>query len=191
MSARLFLSLVAGLLFMASFVPFIVAMVRRKTQPTRASWIIWFLVDFITFGGMWVAGTINSQIVAAVIGTSIIVILSRTYGKSGWSTLDSVCLACALITLGVWQRTGDPSLAILLSAGTNTIGAIPTIASAWENPLREPKVGWAMGTAACVLTVFLIPAWTVADAAQPLTFLVVNTGILSILLFRRAPVPHL
>jgi hypothetical protein len=47
------LSVLAGLLFVAAFVPYIRAILRKETKPSKASWIIWASMDTILLIGMF------------------------------------------------------------------------------------------------------------------------------------------
>lgn len=62
------LSVLAGLLFIAGFIPYIRAILRKETKPAKASWIIWASLDTITIAGMYAKDTVNGQILGAVIG---------------------------------------------------------------------------------------------------------------------------
>lgn len=68
MPFRSVLSLLAGVLFVAGFVPYIRAIVRGQTKPAKASWIIWATLDTITIAGMYAKDAVNGQILGAVLG---------------------------------------------------------------------------------------------------------------------------
>jgi hypothetical protein len=178
------LSLIAGILFIIAFIPYIIAIVRRQTRPSKASWLIWAALDTIVLAGMYAEHTMNGQIIGATVGAWIIFVLSIKYGTSGWSRLDLFCLAGAVIGIGFWQTFNDPTLGILISCGVAILGSMPTFKSAWKNPAQEDKLAWTIFWLSCVCALAAIPAWTVADAAQPIAFSVIESTMMVILYIR-------
>jgi len=175
------LFVLSGILFIAGFVPYIISILHKETKPAKASWIIWVALDTITFAGMLVKETANGQIIGAVIGGWLTVILALKYGISGWSKLDKFCLGGAILGIVLWQTFDDPVLGILTSQGATFLGSIPTFLSAWKDPSRENKFAWTIFFASCVCAVIAIPHWTLADATQPITFFVVESTMMYIL----------
>lgn len=176
------LTVVAGILFFAGFVPYILAILRGETKPAKASWIIWGSLDTIALAAMYAKGALNGQIVGAVLGAWVIVALAMRYGTPGWKKLDIVCLGGAVLGIVLWQTFNDPLLGIITSQVVTLIGALPTWRSAWQDPSKEDKLAWTIFWLSCVVAVVAIPAWTLQDAAQPMTFFTIET-IMMILLF--------
>jgi len=52
------LSVLAGLLFVVGFVPYIRAILQKETKPAKATWLIWASLDTITFVGMFFKDTV-------------------------------------------------------------------------------------------------------------------------------------
>ena len=184
MHGRSILSVLAGLLYVAAFVPYIRAILRKETQPAKASWIIWASLDTITLAGMLAKHTVNGLIVGAIIGAWMVVILTLKNGKSGWSRLDKFCLGGAVLGIVLWGISGNPTFGIVTSLSVVFLGSFPTFASAWNDPSKEDRTAWTIFFIACVVAMFAIPARTLADTAQPVTFLVIETIMVSILYLR-------
>ena len=85
-------SILAGLLIIVGYIPYINAILRKKTTPARATWLIWAFLDIITFVGMYTANAMNGQILAACVGASIVSLLSLKYGMPGWTNTDKFCI---------------------------------------------------------------------------------------------------
>ncbi|MBI4992462.1 MAG: hypothetical protein HZB99_04575 [Candidatus Harrisonbacteria bacterium] len=180
------LSAVAGLLFIAAFVPYIRAILLGETKPAKSSWLIWASLDTITLAGMYAKDTVNGQILGAVIGAWVVVALALKYGTPGWTKLDKFCLAGAVLGIVLWQAFSNPVLGIMTSLSVVFLGSIPTFMSAWTDPSREDKLAWTIFWVSCVCAVIAIPQWTLADAAQPVTFFAIETIMMYILYVR----PH-
>jgi len=175
------LSVVAGLLFLAGFFPYILAILRGQTKPAKASWIIWASLDTITLLGMYAKDAVNGQIVGAVLGVWIVVALAIKYGKPGWTKLDRLCLVGAVIGIVLWQAFSNPVLAILTSQSVVFLGSIPTFVSAWHDPSKEDRIAWTIYWLSCVAAVIAIPSWTLQDTAQPITFFTIETIMMYLL----------
>jgi cation transport ATPase len=171
-------------LFIAAFVPYIRAILRKETQPAKASWIIWASLDTITFAGMLAKHSVNGQIVGAICGAWTVVVLALKYGKSGWTLLDKLCLGGAVLGIVLWQAFSNPVLGIVTSLSVVFVGSFPTFASAWHDPSKEDRTAWTIFFISCVVAMFAIPAATLADAAQPSTFFLIETIMVSILYLR-------
>lgn len=178
------LTTLAGLLMMAGFVPYIWAILRKEAKPAKASWVIWATLDTITLAGMIAKGSVNGQLIGAIIGAYITVGLALKFGKPGWTRLDRACLGGAVLGIALWAITANPVAGIATSCGVIFLGSIPTFVSAWEDPTRENTLAWTLYWLSCVCALAAIPAWTLADALQPITFTAVETTMMVILLVR-------
>ncbi len=178
------LTFLAGVVFLAGFFPYIIAILRRQTKPAKTSWIIWLALDLIVLLGMYAKGSVNGQLIGAVAGATIVTGLALIYGTSGWTKLDKRCLGGAALGIALWLAFDEPNLGIVVSSAVAFMGSWPTFTSAWENPGKEDKLAWTIWTASCVMQLFAIPAWTVQDALQPLTFSVIEFTMVFIIFVR-------
>jgi len=178
------LSLLSGILQVAGFFPYGYATIKGRTKPAKASWLIWAVLDTITLVGMYAANSLNGQIIGAVVGVWVIVALAFNYGKPGWAMLDVVCLAGGAFGIALWQMFDNPTLAIVTSLTVVAIGAIPTITNAFVHPEEEDRIAWLLYTLAAVAAIFAIPKWDLDNAAQPITFFVVEAIMMWLLWVR-------
>ncbi len=185
MPSKALLSMLSGVVFLLAFVPYIRAIIKGETKPSKMSWLIWGCLDVITLLAMYAQHSVNGQIIGAVCGAFVVFILAMKYGKSGWTKLDMFCLSGAIIGIVLWQTMSNPNLGILASAVTAIIGSIPTFVNAWKNPEQENFTAWTIFWISCVLAMFAIPQWTIADATQPIFFTVIETAMMFILIIRR------
>lgn len=178
------ISIIAGVLFIIGFIPYIYTILKKETKPVRVSWIIWAILDIITLLGMYYEHAVNGQMLGAVIGSIAVTILSLKYGVPGWTKMDKFCLAGAIIGIALWQTFDNPKLGIIASCIAGFIGSVPTFASAWEDSSRENKFAWGVFWISCIFAVIAIPKRTLADAAAPLTFLAIESIMMFILFVR-------
>ncbi|MDB4978846.1 MAG: hypothetical protein JWM56_1032 [Candidatus Peribacteria bacterium] len=178
------LSMASGILFLVSFLPYIRGILRGETKSSKASWIIWASLDTISLCGMYAKGTLNGQIIGAVLGAWVVVALALRYGVSGWTKLDVICLIGAVLGIFLWWLSNEPTVGILTSAIVVVLGSFPTFVTAWRNPLHENKVAWTIMFISCICALIAVPQWTLADAAQPVAFTIVETTMIFLLWIR-------
>ncbi|MFA6603957.1 MAG: hypothetical protein WCT10_03925 [Patescibacteria group bacterium] len=178
------LSVISGLMFFAASVPYIRAILKGRTKPSKASWLIWAGLDSIVLVGMIAQHTLNGQIIGAVLVSWMTALLALKYGQTGWTTLDKLCLGGAVLGLALWQTFSNPLLGLAASLAMIFIGAIPTFVSAWRDPNGEDRSTWMLFWLSCVAALFAIPDWTLADAAQPIIFTMIDTTMVYLLFVR-------
>lgn len=184
MHLKSILSVLAGVLFVVAYVPYIRTILRKETQPAKVSWIIWASLDGIAFAGMLIKHAVNGQIVGALCGSWTVAILALKHGKAGWSMLDKLCLGGAVLGIVLWLAFRSPEVGIVTSLSVMFLGSFPTFASAWNDPSKENRTAWTIFFSSCVVAMLAIPAATLADAAQPTTFLLTETIMVGILYLR-------
>lgn len=187
MAIKEIFSVLAGLLLIAGYIPYINAILRKETIPARATWLIWAGLDFIILAAMHAKGALNCQILAACVGASAVSLLSFKYGASGWARLDKITIAGAILGVVLWGISENPIWGIVISLIVMFAGSIPTFVSAWEDPNHENKAAWIIFFVSCICAVIAIPKWTFEDASQPITFLIIEIVMLYII-FRHSGV---
>jgi hypothetical protein len=180
-------TILAGIIFVAGYVPYIISIVRGKTKPAKASWIIWLSLDMITIASMLAMDSLNGQIIGAVIGAWVVAILALKYGIPGWTLLDKLCIAGAVFGIAMWQIFDSPLLGIIINLSVTFLGSIPTFTSAWKDPSREDKLAWVLFLISCICALIAVPKWDISNAAQPITFFVIEL-IVVLIIFLRKPV---
>lgn len=178
------LSVIAGILFLIGFIPYIREILRGVAKPSKASWIIWTALDIVVIAGMWAKHSVNGQIIGAFAGSVVTMILALKYGKPGWTWLDKACLGGGALGIVLWLVFDDANVGIIVSMIVVMIGLIPTIISAWTNPANEDKLAWTIFFTSCLFAIPAIPAWTWADALQPLAYFAGETVMVSVLYAR-------
>lgn len=178
------LSVIAGVLFIVGFIPYILAILQKRTRPSRSSWIVWTALDGLTLAGMLAKHSVNGQILGAFAGSCVTVGLALKYGAPGWTWLDKVSLSGGLLGIILWKVFDDANFGIVASMSVVTLGSFPTFVSAWKNPANEDKLAWTIFSASCVCAVMAIPGWTLAHALQPITYLAIEFTMILILYVR-------
>ena len=178
------LSFLSFVVYIAANIPYIRAILKKQTQPAKASWLIWAVLDGITITGMYLEHAVNGLVIAATLGSWTIAILSLKYGTPGWTKLDKFCLSGAIAGLLAWWISHNPVYGVAISLAVMFLGSIPTFVSAWADPTREDKTAWSISWTSGVLAIAAIPVWTLINVAQPLTLFVIQSMIVFIVYVR-------
>lgn len=136
---------------------------------------------------MLIAGTLNGQMLGAVIGAWVVVILALKYGSSGWTRLDKYCGLGAMFGILALIFLDNPIVGLTISLCVTFLGSIPTFVSAWEDSGREDKLAWTLFLISCICALIAVPEWDVANAAQPITFFIIEATVV-VIIFLRKPV---
>lgn len=151
----------AGILGFAAFIPYIAAIVRGKTTPNRATWLIWTVVGVVV-GGSYYAGGAKDTIwvaVSYIAGPFIIFILSIKYGEGGWTGIDKACLFTAGASAFLWWLSGSALIGLCMSLVADLMGASPTILKAYRRPEGEDRTSWTIWSVAGAINLVAIEDW--------------------------------
>ncbi len=136
---------VSGLFLITGYIPYIYEVIKGKTKPNRASWLIWALSTTIILFSVKETGTHEAIWVpiADAVGCSLIFILAIFRGVGGWSKTDQVSFAICLTSLIILWITGNPLIALLMNLLIYVSGYISTIKKAVIDPKSESLFAWS------------------------------------------------
>jgi hypothetical protein len=171
---------------MPGFLPYIWAIVHHQTVPSPVSWAIWACVDTLVLVAMKKKKVSTGQLTGAVAGAWIITTLAIIFGKPTMGGVELVSIAGATAGIILWQVTSNANLMIICSSLALFVGSFPTFASAYANPALENPIAWTTWFLSCVCALFAIEKWNLAGALQPITFTIVETTMVVLVVIR----PH-
>lgn len=185
MNLTIIFASLAFLFSVVAYVPYARSVIVSDTKPTISAWASWWLMDAAILGGMIAANEIAWQMVAYIVGIAFVIgacvykifVIGGAEQKeegTGWTRLDSFCLAIVVIAIGLWVISGNPNIAIVLSLVAITIGTVPMLANIWHHPEREPLLPWVLWLVGGTFGVLAIPVWNIAGALTPIWFLVLQ-----------------
>jgi hypothetical protein len=178
---------IAGVLALTAFVPYIIAILRGSTRPNRATWFIWTVVGLLLATSYYSSGAHDTLWVpvAYVAGPLVVAVLSIKFGEGGWTWLDRLCLFGAAASAPLWWLSGSPLIALVINLLIDALGALPTIRKSYYNPQGEDRTAWALGLAGATVNLFAIEAWSFEIAAYPVYMFVANATIAALVLVPR------
>lgn len=138
--SREILSGAAILLTLASYAPYLRAIVRGRTRPHLFSWLIWSLATVTVFVAQRVAGGGPGAWPTGVSGVLTLTIAVLAWWKRAdtqVTRMDAWFLIAAVVSLPAWWFTADPLAAVLILTGVELAGFGPTLRKAYHLPHEE------------------------------------------------------
>lgn len=181
-------AVIAGVLGIASVVPYLRDMLKGTTRPNVISWSLWFFIQAIFVAAQWSSGASYSIVLPMVgvlaVGTVVILGLFG-YGYKKYGFIDVVCLVLVIGAIGLWKLTNDPSIALWLSIAADFIAAIPTCIKSYKDPESETFNAYLIAIFASVATIFSTTLYDFPNLAWPVYIILANSLILTLILLGR------
>lgn len=182
-----FVAAMLGLLSNIAFLPYLIDIFKRRTEPHVYTWLIWLItqgtatVGVYYGGGGWGAAglTLGTVLVAVVF------LLSFRYGTKNITKSDTLVLIAALAAVLVWWQLNQPVLAVLMVSAIDALGYIPTYRKSWSEPWSETASSWGIFAAGNFISLFGLAALNLLTVTYLATIMVANTILLTLILIRR------
>ena len=186
---RLVCAIIASIAAMIGSIPYIVAILRKRAKPIKATWLVWTALDVLAVASMYAKDALNIPLVFSTAGAATILLLSFKYGQPGWTKLDKACLTGAATGVGLWVILHDPLPALIACQFAELIGSIPTFRSLWRDPTNEDPTAWMVAFVGGLFTLLSLSRWNVSTWLQPLNFTLIES-IIVFLIFIRPKLRH-
>jgi len=146
MNILFFTSMLAGLVTLSAYFPYIRAILKKETRPSFISWPIWALSLSLIFATSYSVGARLTLVLifAGIIGNIIISILAWRYGEKTWTKLDIASIVVSIASLVVWFITNNALIALIMIVAIDTAGYFPTIQNILKNPRSENRTAWML-----------------------------------------------
>jgi len=158
------IGIIAGILAIGGYIPYVISIFQGKTLPNRASWFIWTLVGGLLAFSYLAEGDQNTiwLPLGYFLGPLIVAILSLKYGYSTWTKLDTICVVAAIISIIPWILSKDATFTLIINVIIDMTGAIPTLYKTYFEPETEDLTAWIIFFIANTLQLVAIQMWNIA-----------------------------
>lgn len=152
------LAIVATSFELLSYTVYVRDIVSRRARPSRASWIVWAPLGWLTLASNWQAGADLTliKLSAMCLGVTAVAVLSLRFGTGGWSRIDRLCFMLTAIGIVLWLQTRDPVTALLFFILADVSAALPTIRDAMLQPAKDSRAAWSLGLVAAALNLVVV-----------------------------------
>lgn len=184
------ISVIAVILTIIGYIPYIRDTLKGKTTPHVYTWFIWGLVTVIAFALQVSAGAgVGSWITLTVaILCFFVFILGMRIGKKDITTSDTVFFGLAFIALLLWLVAKKPVLSIILVSIIDMLGFIPTIRKSWNKPHSETLFLYGLNAFRHALSLFALQHYSIVTWLYPATWTFANALFSGMLIIRRRQV---
>ena len=188
-SYKILLSILAVILTIVGYVPYIRDILKKKTKPHSFTWFIFSLAGFIAYslqvyGG---AGVGAWMLFVASSLCFIIFLLSLSVGDKDISASDVVFLLLSLLALFLWLVVKQPVWSVILATLVEILGFVPTVRKSWNKPYSETIFTYQMSSFRFVISIFALQRFNILTLLYPVAWFATN-GIFALILLSRRKV---
>ena len=186
---QLIFGVASGVLSIFAFVPYILDTIARRTEPQRASWLIWAVLGSIAFMSQVFEGATSSLWFAGVqvASTIIILVLSIWVGTGKFlGKSDYMILVAASIGLLLWYFTDNAAYALAITISISLLGGMATIVKAYRDPESETLITWVVSLAASVCAILSVGVVDPTLLAYPVYLFTLYLGFIVAIVSGRA-----
>ncbi|MDH5631794.1 MAG: hypothetical protein OEZ10_02240 [Gammaproteobacteria bacterium] len=189
---KLILSVVATIITLVIFVPYVRSILRGDVRPHVFSWIIWGLTTFIVFlaqisdaGGVgaWPIG------LSGVLTIVVAVLAWHRRADISITRVDWLFFAASLASLPLWYLTSDPAMAVIILTSIDVLGFGPTARKTYDQPYSESMLFFFMFSVRNAVVLLALENYSVATVLFPATISVICLLLITLALWRRRAMP--
>ncbi len=185
--AKLAIAVVAALLAVAGNLPYLWDILKGRVRPHPYTWMVWSLVSGIVFFGQVAKGAGIGALptAASEIFTVIIFLFSLRYGFKGITKIDTAFLVLALIGIGLWVATKDPTGSVIIAVAIDLIAFVPTLRKTWRYPKTETPILYSTNVLRHILALFSLQTYNIATTLHSIAMITTNSLMTLIILLRK------
>jgi len=162
-------AILSTVLAISSTFPYINAILKKKTKPHQLGWLVFVIMNGISFFSQYFAGGRSSVLITLIffLGSLSIFLLSLKFGVRNSSKWDKLLFLFALSTIIIWYLTKSNGIAIWLTVLIDILATTMTILKIKAQPFSEDPLSWKLGTLAYVFSILTL-------VGQPVSILYVR-----------------
>ncbi len=171
-----------------AFVPYIRAILSRRTVPHVFSWIIWGITTLVVFFAQWQADGGAGAVaigVSAMITLFIAALAFQRRSDLSITRLDWCFLIAALAALPLWHFSGTALLAVVILTLVDVLGFGPTLRKAWQKPYEESVVFFGLFLLRNLLVIAALEAYSLTTWLFPAAIAAACLAVIVVLITRR------
>jgi len=179
--------IIATIISVISFFPYLKDIFKKKTRPHSYTWLIWTILQVTGVVTMFNngAGIGSLALTVGAFFCGYIFILSLKYGTKNITVFDTVCLLGALAAIGVYAFLHDAVLSVILITIIDFAGFLPTLRKAYAEPYSETLSLFVLGVLWSTFNIIAISTYSITTTLYPSCILVANAICCSLLWARR------
>lgn len=184
---RLF-GIISAVLSIYAFFPYARDILRGRTRPKRACWLIWSVLGSIALITQIAEGATESLWFAAIQVSWTVLVFALAIWRGTGRFLDpgdEYILAAAGMGLGLWGLTHNAAYALIITISISMLGGVATMVKAFRAPETETMATWVTSWIAATCAVAAVGSLDWILLAYPLYLLSLYTGIVLAMILGR------
>lgn len=182
------LGMLATLLTVLAYLPYIRSIFQGKTRPHVFTWIIWGLATGIAFlvtlaehggAGAWPIGF------SAAVSLFVAVVAYVKRADIRITRMDWMFFIAALAAMPVWWVANDPLWAVMLITLIELLGFGPTMRKAWFQPYSESMSFLAILIVRNMLIIAALGQYSLATVLFPAAAAIACLALIAMMVWRR------
>jgi hypothetical protein len=144
------------LLGIATYVSFVIQMLRGEYSPSFFSRGVWLLLGINSFAGVLLGGGSAPSVILAgtlFVGNATVFVVSCKKGSRDFGWIEKISLVLLIISTFMWAVLDAPFLGLIMGLVAHFIGGIPTIWRTIKKASSEQAYHWYFFFVASVLSI--------------------------------------
>ena len=179
--------LLALIIAIISFFPYLKDIFARKTTPHIYSWLIWAILQTVATVAILRENSFWSAIGVASLGlvSLTVFLLSFKYGTKNITLFDTACLAGALIAISFWIFANNVFVSIILITIIDFIAFLPTYRKGYEEPYSETIFLFICSAISNLFSFLSITHYSIVSSLYVSSLVLTNMMFVIMVLLRR------
>ena len=184
---KVIFSILAIVLSVFAFLPYIRDIFKNKTKPHLYSWLVWSIVQTVGVLAMIKGGAEFGSwgLAMGCLFCILIFFLSFKYGTKNITKIDTILLLAALITIVIWLREEDPLWSVILITIVDLLGFIPTYRKTYLAPDTETLDIYVLDVFSYGAAIVAIASYSLATTLYVSSLVLTNLVMVIIIVLRR------
>lgn len=191
MDIKIILTIIATLIGVIAFFPYLKDTFLLKTKPHAYTWLIWAITQGTAVFGIWYGGggwgalnlTVGTLFVIAVF------LFSLKFGAKNITKSDTAILIAALLAIIVWWQLKQPLISILMVSTIDVIGYVPSFRKSYQEPWSETLISWILFSVSNLFAILALKEYNLLTVTYLAAITSANIALFIICYFRRRFVP--
>lgn len=182
------LAIVATILIVVAYVPYIRDILKGKTRPHVYTWFVSGLVTFIAFGLQLSDGAGWGAVptfVAALAGFMIFILSFSQSKRATITRSDTFFFVMALAATALWLIADQPVLSVIIVTLVDILAFVPTFRKSWQKPDQETLSTYLVNMLRFSISTIAVQHYSFVTVLYPLSQVFVDGFFTLYLLLRR------
>ncbi|MDD4662049.1 MAG: hypothetical protein PHG24_02085 [Candidatus Pacebacteria bacterium] len=187
MEIKIIFSILASIVGVVAFLPYLKDVFSSKTKPHIYTWLIWIITQGTAVAGMIYGGADWGSLSLAIglIFVTFVFLLSFKYGTKDITKSDTVILIFALLAIIVWWQLKNPILSVLMVSIIDVFGFIPSFRKTFNDPWSETLSSWGLFATSNILALLAMSEYNFLTIFYVSVISIGNILVFLIALIRR------